>query len=224
MMLLNTIGNDLKRSTNRSFAITPEIQLLIALRYYATGAFQFVLGDHINVNKSTVCRVIKRVSKRIPSLRPLFIKMPENQIEKLVVQIGFYEMYNFPRVIGAIDCTHIRIQSPKSDIGEQFRNRKGYFSFNVQAVCNSKMDITNIVARWPGSVHDSTIFENSLLRARFENNEFEGCFLLGDGGYPCRNYLMTPLLNPTTNAELKYQKSQIGTRNIFERVFGVLKR
>lgn len=40
MMLLNTIGNDLKRSTNRSFAITPEIQLLIALRYYATGAFQ----------------------------------------------------------------------------------------------------------------------------------------------------------------------------------------
>lgn len=40
MMLLNTIGNDLKRSTNRSFAITPEIQLLIALRYFATGAFQ----------------------------------------------------------------------------------------------------------------------------------------------------------------------------------------
>lgn len=49
------------------------------------------------------------------------------------------------------------------------------------------------------------MFDNSLLRAQFENNEFEGCFLLGDGGYPCRSYLMTPLLNPTSNAEKKYQ-------------------
>lgn len=87
------------------------------------------------------------MSKCIASLRPLFIKMPHSQVEKQEVQIGFYQISKFPRVIGAIDCTHIRIQSPKSDIGEQFRNRKGYFSFNVQAVCNSKMEIMNIVAR-----------------------------------------------------------------------------
>lgn len=262
MVLLNAVGNDLKHCTSRNYAIIPEIQLLIALRYYATGAFQVryiygsllnlimtlqhfynkkyyfsilrytlffqvVLGDHIQVHKSTVCRIVKRVSKRLACLRPLFISMPKNQNEKQAVQIGFYQMHNFPRVIGAIDCTHIRIQSPNSDIGEQFRNRKGYFSFNVQAVCNSKMEIMNIVARyyekyilflncikyqyyvfrWPGSVHDSTVFDNSLLRAQFENNEFEGCFLLGDGGYPCRSYLMTPLLNPTTNSEKNYQVS-----------------
>uniref|UniRef100_A0A2S2NJD8 DDE Tnp4 domain-containing protein n=1 Tax=Schizaphis graminum TaxID=13262 RepID=A0A2S2NJD8_SCHGA len=35
---------------------------------------------------------------------------------------------------------------------------------------------------------------------------------------------MTPLLNPLTASEKKYQKSQIGTRNIIERVFGILKR
>lgn len=68
--------------------------------------------------------------------------------------------------------------------------------------------------RWPGSVHDSTIFDNSLLRAQFENNEFKGCFLLGDGGYPCRKYLMTPLLNPTTAAEKKYQVNKINISNI----------
>jgi len=36
--------------------------------------------------------------------------------------------------------------------------------------------------RWPGSVHVSTIFDNSLLRAQFENNEFGNSVLVGDGG------------------------------------------
>lgn len=67
--------------------------------------------------------------------------------------------------------------------------------------------------RWPGSVHDSSIFDNSLLRAVL-NNEFKGCFLLGGGGYPCRKYLMTPLLNPTTAAEKKYQLNKINISNI----------
>jgi len=68
--------------------------------------------------------------------------------------------------------------------------------------------------RWPGSVHDSTIFDNSLLRAQLENNEYKGCFLLGDGGYPCRKYLMTPLLNPTTAAEKKYQVNKININKV----------
>lgn len=38
------------------------------------------------------------------------------------------------------------------DYAELFRNHKGYFSINVQAVC------------WPGSTHDSTIFNNSRLK------------------------------------------------------------
>jgi len=54
-------------------------------------------------------------------------------------------------------------------------------------------------------VHDSTIFDNSSVRAKLENNEFGDCYILGDGGYPCRKYLMTPLLNPLTASEKKYQ-------------------
>ncbi|XP_001951909.1 putative nuclease HARBI1 [Acyrthosiphon pisum] len=199
MILLHMIGDSIK---HRSSSLSPVLQLLIALRYYATGAFQMVLGDHIQVHKSTVYRVIKTVSTEIARLRPHFIEFPSTVAEQRRVQLGFFRLHQFPRVIGALDCTHIRIQSPKSDIGEQFRNRKG----------------------WPGSVHDSTIFDNSLIRAKFENNEFGNTFLLGDGGYPCRNYHLTPLLNPRTEAERKYQKAQIGSRNVVEGLFGVLKR
>ncbi|KAH7940443.1 hypothetical protein HPB49_000233 [Dermacentor silvarum] len=44
----------------------------------------------------------------------------------------FYIKAKFPRVTGCIDCTHVRIKSPGGDDAEVFRNRKGYFSFNVQ--------------------------------------------------------------------------------------------
>lgn len=54
-------------------------------------------------------------------------------------------------------------------------------------------------------MHDSTIFDNSSIRARLESNEFNDCYILGDGDYPCKRYLMTPLLNPITNSEKKYQ-------------------
>lgn len=42
----------------------------------------------------------------------------------------------FPCIDGAIDCTHIRLVHTRFQaIDEIFRNRKGYFSLNVQ-VCN----------------------------------------------------------------------------------------
>ncbi|KAK9736377.1 DDE superfamily endonuclease [Popillia japonica] len=41
--------------------------------------------------------------------------------------------------------------------------------------------------------------------------------------YPCSHYLLTPLLNPNTNAELQYYRAHVTTRNGIERTFGVMK-
>lgn len=94
----------------------------------------------------------------------------------------------------------------------------------MQAVCDADLKIQDVVARWPGATHDSLIFNNSAARARFETGLMSNSFLLGDSGYPSTNYLMTPLENPTTEAEMLYNESQIRTRNTVERCFGVWKR
>lgn len=91
-------------------------------------------------------------------------------------------------------------------------------------VSDAQLKIRNIIARWPGSAHDSTIFNDSPLCAQFERGEFGSYLLLGDAGYPCRSYLLTPLANPQTEAESNYNRAQISTRNPVERLFGVLKR
>ena len=62
---------------------------------------------------------------------------------------------------------------------------------------------TNIVARWPGSTHDSFIFTGSQIGQQLnaQHQCLEDGFLLGDSGYPCKPYLMTPYLNPGTNKQ-----------------------
>lgn len=94
----------------------------------------------------------------------------------------------------------------------------------MQVICNTKLEITDIVARWPGSTHDSTIFNNSNRRVFFEGGLYRDSFLLVDAGYACRTYLMPPLENPRSPQEHLYNESQIRTRNPVERTFGCWKR
>lgn len=110
------------------------------------------------------------------------------------------------------------------EAAETFRNRKGYFSKNVQVVAGPSMEILDIVTRWAGSTHDQTIFNGSNLENRFEDDEFGNFHLLGDSGYECRRYLMTPLRHVNSVAENLYNASLIKTRNLVERTFGVWKR
>lgn len=120
--------------------------------------------------KQTVCRVIQKVTREIANLRPQYVKMPQNENEIRSVKAAFYNRRQFPNVIGCIDGTHIPIQSPGGEHAEIFRNRKSYFSVNVQVVCDSTLMIRDIVARWPGSTHDSTMFNSSLICVSLEGN------------------------------------------------------
>lgn len=208
----------------RNMPVSPINQLLVTLRFYATGNIQLGIGDYFNISQSTICRIIPRITRLICDLSQNYIKLPRTQEAQRNIAENFYKIAGFPGIIGALDCTHIRIESPGGEQAELFRNRKGYFSINVQAVCDADLIIRDIVARWPGSVHDMTIFNDSILRARLENNEFRHYILLGDNGYACKRYLLTPLLNPISPSEIRYNNSQIKTRNTIERTFGVLKR
>jgi len=213
----------LEYPSDRNDCLSPLNQLLVTLRFYATGTFQLVIGDTFSISKATVCRIVHRVTRAIASLRPKYVRFPETAEDRRRVMQVFYGKSGLPGIIGAIDCTHVEIQSPGGDDGEIYRNRKGWFSINVQLVSDSTGYISDVVARWPGSVHDSTIFDSCSLRAMLESGQIDGC-LVGDGGYACRRYLLTPLANPTTPAEKAYNEAQILARNCIERANGIIKR
>ena len=60
------VEDEISTTTNRSQPVSATKQVLITLRFLASGTFQQVTGDTISgLHKSTVCRIIRRVTVAI---------------------------------------------------------------------------------------------------------------------------------------------------------------
>jgi len=157
----------------------------------------------MTISQPTVSRIVFRVSTLIAGLIRNYIKWPQEEEAKSENQQLFQNLgkgngaIGLPGVIGAIDCTYIRLTATRfQNMNEIFRNRKGYFSLNVQvcisffnnyflvasqthmyiyicilkAVVGPRTEFLDIVPEWPGSAHDSRIFQNSLLYVQLNND------------------------------------------------------
>lgn len=220
--LYDLIATDIEGFQLKSYSVQPIQTLALGIAYMSSGSFFWLVADIIGVHKTTAMRAFNRVVAALNKQRSEFIKFPASA-ELVLVKENFYRIASFPGVVSAIDCTHVRIIKPCTENYEIYRNRKNYFSVNVQAACDASLRITNIVARWPGSTHDSRIFENSRLCTQFENREHDG-ILLGDGGYACKTYLLTPVRTARDQKERHFNVAHAKTRNVIERCFGVLKQ
>ena len=225
IFIVDLIYNDICPKVNRYYAIPPHLQVLISMQFYATGAFQISIGDLVRVHQATVCRVVKRVSVALARKKHRFVNFPirENLNE---VMGHFFDIAGIPSVLGAIDCTHVKISNPGGEDPVRFVNRKGFYSINCQYTCDANLAFTSVVCRWPGSTHDARIFRESVLSRNLERDTGNGQngFLLGDAGYPLLPFLMTPVNNVTTPEQRRYNFAHSQTRGTIERAFGILKR
>ena len=136
--IVNLVRDEISPETNRSHAVSATNQVLITLRFLASGSFQQVTGDSLaSLDKSTVSRIVRRVTVALSRKMNQFIKFPQSQEERDTVKQGFYEIANFPCVIGCVDGTHIKIIAPSQNEPD-FVNRKRVHSINVQGICDHK--------------------------------------------------------------------------------------
>uniref|UniRef100_A0A673AUM4 Putative nuclease HARBI1 n=1 Tax=Sphaeramia orbicularis TaxID=375764 RepID=A0A673AUM4_9TELE len=220
--LLDEIKADLEPATRRSQAIPAMTKLLASLHFFAFGSFQRTVAITAGISQSRFSEVLSEVLNAMLRRMAKFIRFPHTQNSLNETKQGFFAVAGFPGVIGAIDCTHVQLVPP-AGTELVYRNRKHTHSLNVQCVCDAKGIITNIVAKYPGSVHDSYILRNSALFSKLRDGEFGDGWLVGDSAYPLHPFLLTPVLNPTTAAENRYNEAHIRTRNVVERTFGILK-
>ncbi|XP_071491270.1 putative nuclease HARBI1 [Diadema antillarum] len=135
-------------------------------------------------------------------------------------QHDYFLLAGLPRVIEAVDGTHIRISGVALGAAEYlYVNRKGFYSINVQLTCDAQYYITSVSARWPGSTHDSRICRTSTIGEAFAAGILDG-LLVGDTGYGPQTWLMTPVPIPTTRAERRYKQAHSCTRVVIEQVNG----
>nr|XP_020451906.1 putative nuclease HARBI1 [Monopterus albus] len=105
---------------------------------------------------------------------------------------------------------------------KDYVNKRSIHSINVQIICDAAHIITNVEAKWPGSVHDSQIYRESTLSNRLQCGEIDG-FLLGDRGYPCQPTLMTPYPEAEAGPQQRFNVAHCRTRAWVEMTIGLLK-
>jgi hypothetical protein len=79
IFLCGLIEDVIIHPTKRSFALPPIVQLLVFLRFVATGAFHQLIGDSIHISKATAGRCIRRVALAFVRLANRFIVFPTGQ-------------------------------------------------------------------------------------------------------------------------------------------------
>ncbi|XP_055910401.1 putative nuclease HARBI1 [Eupeodes corollae] len=130
-------------SETRGGALTNEEKIRTFLRYIGDPGFQIGVDENVGVHQSTVSRVVQQVSAEIASQAKNWIIFPHTVEEILEAQRLWSSKYEFPYAIGALDCTHVGIRKPLT-YHEEYINRKGYYSINVQASCNAEEKFTSV--------------------------------------------------------------------------------
>uniref|UniRef100_A0A914WLI2 Putative nuclease HARBI1 n=1 Tax=Plectus sambesii TaxID=2011161 RepID=A0A914WLI2_9BILA len=215
------LAPSLTSHTTKGRPIPPVAQVLIALRFYASGSFQAVAGDSVQVSQPTVSRIIHRVSLAVANRLRNFMAYPTAPAEVASIRQQFFEMAGFPGVLGVVDGTQIKIKAPSANEID-YVGRKGGHTINVQGVALPDGSFSNVVAKYAGSAHDARIFRESALFADLVAGRKQG-LLIGDSAYALSPFLLKPLPNPTTAPELRYQQALLATRATVECAFGQLK-
>lgn len=137
----------------------------------------------------------------------------------------------------------VTIKAPNSE-DSSYVNKKGFHSVGCQLVCNARGLLLSAETHWPGGLKDTDVLQRSALHKQLQDTEegwllgetwishhsesekdhnrnkvgFIFCFL-GDCRYPLRKWLMTPVDNPESPAEFRYNLAHTATHEIVDRTF-----
>ncbi|RXN17303.1 nuclease HARBI1 [Labeo rohita] len=187
--LVELLKDSLLRRTQRSRAISPDVQILAALGFYTTGSFQSKMGDAIGISQASMSRCVSNVTKALIEKAPEFIGFTRDEATRQQSKEEFYRIAGIPNVMGVVDCAHIAIKAPNAD-DSSYVNKKGFHSINCQLVCDARGLLLSAETHWPG-----------------------------DNRYPLKKWLMTPVQSPESPAEYRYNLAHTTTHEIVDRTF-----
>ncbi|KAF7687865.1 putative nuclease HARBI1 [Silurus meridionalis] len=219
--LVELLKDGLLRRTQRSRAISPDVQILAALGFYTSGSFQSKMGDAIGISQASMSRCVSNVTRALMEKAPEFIGFERDEAARQQDKEEFFRVAGIPNVIGVIDCAHIAIKAPNAD-NSSYVNKKGFHSINCQLVCDARGLLLSAQTHWPGSLAHRAVFTQSSVYKMFEEQEKHEGWLLGDHRYPLRKWLMTPVPNPDTPADFRYNVAHVSTHEIVDRTFRAL--
>jgi len=165
--------------------------------------------------------------------------MPEPSEEQWkAIAEDFWNIWNFPNCIGAVDGKHVNIEAPANS-GSVYFNYKKTFSVTLLALVDANYNFIMIDVGSFGRSSDGGIFSHSALGKRMENSSLnippdsslpgtniEAPFVIvGDEAFPLKTYLMRPYpgRQSSGNDLMTYFNNRLSrARRVSENAFGIL--
>ena len=209
---------------------------LCILRFLAQGGSLQSLAWEYRVGKSTACNIVRDTCEAIWEVMcPIYVKAPTARDWTSIAK-GFWETWNMPNCLGAIDGKHVKLQCPKK-AGSVFFNYKHSHSIVLMAVCNDKYEFTMVDIGAQGSQNDGGVFANSAFGQKLNSGGLgipAPCVLpnsmitfpyyfVGDEAFPLKENLMRPFPGrflDTFTKVFNYRLSR--ARRVIENSFGIL--
>ena len=226
--LLSQIEDKITPQLDLGDSVPSDKRLPITLRYLATGADINLLGDTFGIAGRTVRDIILQVCLAITNSDALksLINFPKHDVDFEGISRRFFDRFQFPNCVGAVDHTHIPITKPKkSEDPRSYFDYKNDYSIHLQAVCDADTRILFYHIGAPGKNNDGGVMEMSGLKQILHSGVIPDKYhLVGDPAFPLHINLMTRFPGiELTPFESRYNWRQSRCRMIVEQLFGQLK-
>lgn len=208
-------------------SVPPKKKVFIYIWYVSNTVTFRQLANLFGVSSSTAWAVVKSVSGWLITIGHEYIKWPQGTAA-CDAKRKFEAKCGLPGVIGAIDCTHIRIKAPEEN-KENYFDRKHTYSLVLQAVVDADKRFTDVTCGEPGSLHDSRVLRRSNLFATAQSEPESlfpnDTFILGDSAYAATSWLVPPFKDygNLSESQRNFNKLHSSTRIVVENAFGLLK-
>ncbi|KAG0445111.1 hypothetical protein HPB47_021497 [Ixodes persulcatus] len=90
LRLCDVVASTLRRPTKRSCALPVDVQVLVALRFYASGSFQSVVGEVGHLSQASTSRIVNNVSQALVLIAGEAICFPTTRRAASLTSIGEY--------------------------------------------------------------------------------------------------------------------------------------
>ena len=135
---------------------------VVTSRYLATGNAIKTIDYNFQMGVSTARQIILGVCTAIwDVLAPIYMPVPSEDKWKSIAD-EFYDRWNFPNCIGAIDGKHVMMQCPFNS-GSLFYSYKSYFSIVLLAVASADYRFIMVDVGAYGSSNDSGVLNHTTF-------------------------------------------------------------
>ena len=135
---------------------------LLSLHNLSSTSFQASFKHLHHVIQLTVEKCFLSFWMQLTANASKYIYKPKSAEEINNIKSGFCEIAQFSGIVGCVDSSHSPTIVPKENEFEYVK-RKNFDSVNVQTACDVNVVFQDIVAKWPGSHHDSFIMDMFVM-------------------------------------------------------------